>query len=362
MTSSAAWTSHVADADSGVDGDRPAGGAVDLHVDRTERRRARRARSSVPRRRTTYWSPTSAVGCDAERGPTHRRRSRCRRTTTAGTTSQRARPMTAPTSRPTAADDGGRAEPLLGVQPTAVRLVDERAGGGDDDGDARASAGRGPTAAGARPGAARATDAVGVRRWPDGRRVASRAVPRPGTSRRPPGLPQRDRQPDEQHEHRPAGRRRSGTRPCSRNGRPTTRSDTAGEPRQRGRIGTDDERQPQRAVQQQADTTDDGQQHERDAHPQRVDRRGARRAGRRRRRRCGPARRFVRAQGGGRRRCGVGSSVGGARSTPSTVRTFAPRSRHRGCPWSIPDADRHREGPRGPPRMADRAAIPRRDW
>ena len=51
-----------------------------------------------------------------------------------------------PDNHPRPADGGGRAEPLLGMEPAAVQLVDQRPDGRDDDGRRRAWTDRAPTA------------------------------------------------------------------------------------------------------------------------------------------------------------------------------------------------------------------------
>ena len=101
----------------------------------------------------------------------------------------------------------------------------------------------------------------------------------------------------------------------------------------RARLGTDDERQPQRAVEHEADAADEGEQDEPDAQPQRVDVEAlGEQGGDAADDRSGGA--GSSADGGAG--AGAASAGGGARSTPATVRTFVAPG-HRGCPWSIPE-------------------------
>ena len=197
----------------------------------------------------------------------------------------------------------------------------------------RGTAGAGGTAAGTSvttaPGA---SSSCGGRSW----RALTRA-------------PQGHRQPHEEHEHRPASVEQAVAILLQQERQATDEEDTAGDPGQRV-IDAAHEDQPQAEVQQEADATDDRQQHERDAEPQGVDPEARREEG-------GDAAedaigRWC-AGGGpaGGAGAGAGSSEGGARSTAPTVR-IAPRRRHRGHPWSHPDPTGTAEGPsRGPPRM-----------
>ena len=188
------------------------------------------------------------------------------------------------------AHHGGGAEPLLGMQPPAVRLIDQGADGGDDEGDAE----RQPPEDGhrTRRPVRQPRRAGGAPPWSRRRRAPRCLRRRPSRRRR--------RRPTAPWPPRPAGRPGPLWRPgagCQRaTARPTRRASTATgageevealgqherhaghEHRAAGEagpapvvLGAVDQRQPERAVHDHADAADERQQHERDAHPQGVD-------------------------------------------------------------------------------------------
>ena len=325
-----------------VDGDRRRRSAVDRDVDGADddvlaaTRSAGRARADVtpPRRRTARRVRRRPV-------PPHRRRSRRRRTRPRERPASSARPAERADEEPDAAHDGGAAEPLLGMQPAAVGLVDERADARRRRWRSRASVGRGSTAA----AAARRQRAECA-----GRRSTLPSVGEaPSAPRRRPGtdvaagrsaaawLPEGDGETDQQGE--------DGQRPVE-------------EAEARGQQQWQTEHEQRRRRQR-------GPSADRDRRRRRTPATGRRRArGRRLRRapaartRCAPTARrcpaasasraatppTMRSGGAGssmrrrRSRCGRGVSRRRGEVHGDDGTDVRRRRHHRGCPWSIPEA------------------------
>ncbi len=136
LTSTLTWSLtrivDVTDADPGIDHDLLVGNAVDVDVDAAERAVGGTQATGLL---LTDRHPALAerVGrVDAESSTDSRRvtdagEHHTRHDQPSAVTAQRA------DQQPEPAHDRRRAEPLLGMQPTAVRLVDERADRGDGD-------------------------------------------------------------------------------------------------------------------------------------------------------------------------------------------------------------------------------------